>query len=161
MAAWRDLLIPAMLKGLPVRLWPFEGSFRQLLSPGGVAVAEAYPADAMRQIGFRLRGSKRRQADRNAAAEALLEAIDRVGAVAERTLIEMVRDGFGSGADGEDRLDSVLGVLGVIGVLDGFRPDTAPDDPMIQRWEGWVLGQTALPRAESERPKLASGDLLS
>ena len=31
-------------------------------------------------------------------------------------------------------------------VLTGRRPDTAPEDPDIRRWEGWVLGQTALPR---------------
>jgi hypothetical protein len=31
-------------------------------------------------------------------------------------------------------------------VLDGARPDFIPDDPWIRRWEGWVLGQTALPR---------------
>jgi hypothetical protein len=31
-------------------------------------------------------------------------------------------------------------------VLAGNRPDTAPADIWIRRWEGWVLGQTALPR---------------
>ena len=40
----------------------------------------------------------------------------------------------------------VIGLLGLIGVLDGVRPDFVPDDPWIRRWEGWVLGQTALPR---------------
>jgi len=34
----------------------------------------------------------------------------------------------------------------VLNVLAGNRPDTVPPDPWIQRWEGWVLGQTALPR---------------
>ena len=48
-------------------------------------------------------------------------------------------------AAGEDRFDCVLGVLCVLNVLAGNRPDTAPDDPWIRRWEGWVLGQTALP----------------
>ena len=50
---------------------------------------------------------------------------------------------------GEDRFDCVLGVLCVLNVLAGNRPDTAPPDPWIRRWEGWVLGQTALP-AEKE-----------
>jgi hypothetical protein len=27
------------------------------------------------------------------------------------------------------------------------RPDFIPADPWVRRWEGWVLGQTALPRA--------------
>ena len=59
-------------------------------------------------------------------------------------------DGFGSDAAGEDRFDCVLGVLCVLNVLAGNRPDTAPADPWIRRWEGWVLGQTALP-VEKER----------
>jgi len=41
----------------------------------------------------------------------------------------------------------VIGLLGLIGVLDGARPDFIPADPWVRRWEGWVLGQTALPRA--------------
>ena len=54
--------------------------------------------------------------------------------------------GFGPDAAGEDRFDSVLGLLCVLQVLDGSRPDFVPDDPWVRRWEGWVLGQTALPR---------------
>ena len=54
-------------------------------------------------------------------------------------------EGFGADAAGEDRFDCVLGVLCVLNVLAGNRPDTAPADPWISRWEGWVLGQTALP----------------
>ncbi|HEX3990744.1 MAG TPA: hypothetical protein VHX39_06200, partial [Acetobacteraceae bacterium] len=42
--------------------------------------------------------------------------------------------------------DSVLGVLCVLNVRAGNRPDAAPDDLWIRRWEGWVLGQTAMPR---------------
>ena len=57
-----------------------------------------------------------------------------------------VPDGFGADAPGEDRFDSVIGLLGLIGVLEGIRPDYVPEDPWIRRWEGWVLGQTALPR---------------
>ena len=57
-----------------------------------------------------------------------------------------IADGFGSDAAGEDRFDSLIGVLGLIGVIDGWRPDFIPPDPMIRHWEGWVLGQTALPK---------------
>jgi hypothetical protein len=39
----------------------------------------------------------------------------------------------------------VLGVLCVLGVLTGQRPDDTPADPWLTQWEGWVLGQTALP----------------
>src|SRR3712207_211963 len=58
----------------------------------------------------------------------------------------LFRSGFGADAAGEDRFDSVIGLLGLVGVLDGARPDFVPADPWIRRWEGWVLGQTALPR---------------
>jgi hypothetical protein len=58
---------------------------------------------------------------------------------------QAILDGFGADANGEDRFDSVLGVLCVLNVLAGNRPDTAPADPWIKRWEGWVLGQTAMP----------------
>jgi hypothetical protein len=57
-----------------------------------------------------------------------------------------IDDGFGADAAGEDRFDALIGVLGVINVLDGNRPDGVPDDPWLRRWEGWVLGQTELPR---------------
>ena len=53
--------------------------------------------------------------------------------------------GFGADAAGEDRFDCTLGVLCVLNVLAGNRPDDAPADPWITCWEGWVLGQTAMP----------------
>lgn len=58
-------------------------------------------------------------------------------------------EGFGADAAGEDRFDCLLGLLCVVNVLAGNRPDTAPDDPWIRRWEGWVLGQTAMPRTSA------------
>jgi hypothetical protein len=154
-AAWRDLLGPALRGPDPPRLWPFEGSFAELLAQGGIAVAETYPAEAMRQLGVRPAGSKRRQADRAAYAPALHLAMARLGAVPDDAAARAINDGFGSdgfGADGfgadaagEDRLDCLLGALCVLGVVVGHRPDTPPRDPWITGWEGWVLGQTALP----------------
>jgi hypothetical protein len=144
-AAWRDMLVPALLAKAPIRLWPFEGPFRTLLAPGTIAVAETYPAEAMRHLGIRLKGSKRRQADRAAVAEMLLAAMEPLLAHPDPTLLAAARDGFGPDAAGEDRFDCILGLLCVLNVLAGNRPDTAPDDPWIQLWEGWVLGQTAPP----------------
>ena len=66
-AAWRFLIMPALHRPSsdPLRaLWPFDGPFRSLLSPGSVALAETYPAEALRHLGIRLRGSKRRHTDR-------------------------------------------------------------------------------------------------
>jgi hypothetical protein len=144
-AAWNQMILPALTDRAKLRLWPFEGPFRSLLSPGWVALAETYPAEALRHLGIRLRGSKRRHADRCATASVLMTAMDQQGAIPDDAMRHSILDGFGSDASGEDRFDSVLGVLCVLNVLVGNRPDTAPADPWIERWEGWVLGQTALP----------------
>lgn len=144
-AAWRDMLLPALARGEDIRVWPFAGPFRGLLAPGAVAMAETYPAEALRHLGIRLKGSKRRQADRAAVADVLLAAMLRLHALPDDALRAAVTDGFGPDAAGEDRFDCILGVLAVLNVLASNRPDTAPDDPWLRRWEGWVLGQTAVP----------------
>lgn len=149
-AAWRDMLLPALASASPPSLWPFQGPFRALLKPSHVAIAETYPAEALRHLSIRLKGSKRRQNDRAAAAGAVLDAMIRLAVTPEPAAIDAVMDGFGADADGEDRFDCVLGVLCVINVVMGHRPDTAPDDPWLTRWEGWVLGQTALPVVRTE-----------
>jgi hypothetical protein len=148
--AWRELLLPALAAaaegGPPApRLWPFAGPFRTLLAPGAVALAETYPAEALRQLDLRLSGSKRRQADRAALAAPLRAAMARLDAQPDPALAAALETGFGADPAGEDRFDCVLGVLAVLAVLTGARPDTAPEDPWIRRWEGWVLGQTDLP----------------
>jgi hypothetical protein len=140
-AAWQTLLLPELIAGDRLRLWPFQGAFRALLAPERVVLAETYPAEALRHLELRLRGSKRRQADRADLGPALLGAIARVGALPEAALAAAIADGFGADAAGEDRFDSLLGVLCVLNVLAGARPDTAPADPWVRHWEGWVLGQ--------------------
>ena len=146
-SAWRDLLLPALHGGSPPALWPFDGPLLGLLRSGRVAVAETYPAEALRQLGLRMAGSKRRQSDRAALGPALHAALTGLLAAPSAELAAALRDGFGAAPEGEDRFDSVLGLLCLLQVLDGRRPDTAPADAWVQQWEGWVLGQTSLPRA--------------
>ena len=157
-SAWREVLAPAQRGPDPPRLWPFDGAFRALLAPGRVAVAETYPAEAMRQLGVRMAGSKRRQADRAALAEALGAAMARLRAAPNGQMGVEMAGGFGAHVSGEDRLDSVFGALCVLAVATGQRSDAAPDDPWIMRWEGWVLGQTALP-IPARQGDLATGAL--
>lgn len=145
-AAWRDWLVPALAAGAPIRLWPFAGGLHALLAPGVAVLAEVYPAEALRHCGLVLGGSKRAEAARRALAPALRAAMAARRLVPDAALAGMVAAGFGADAAGEDRFDSVIGLLGLIGVLDGARPDFVPADPWVRRWEGWVLGQTALPR---------------
>ncbi len=140
-SAWRDWLGPALAAGEPLRLWPFEGGFVELMAPGRVTVAETYPAEALRQLGLSLSGSKRRQSDRAALAAGLRDVLVRRRAVASAALAGEIGCGFGGDAAGEDRFDSLLGVLCVLAVLEGDRADHVPNDPWVRCWEGWVLGQ--------------------
>jgi hypothetical protein len=145
-AAWRDWIAPALAAGAPMALWPFQGGLHALLSPGRAVLAEVYPAEALRQLGLRLSGSKRLQAPRRAMAPALRDAMDRLRVRPSPRLAAVIADGFGADAAGEDRLDCMLGLLALVAVLDGARPDHVPDDSWVRRWEGWVLGQIDLPR---------------
>lgn len=145
-AAWRDWLVPALAGPAAPVLWPFAGGIAALARPGAVVLAETYPAEAMRHLGLRMGGSKRRQADRAALAAGLRAAMAARGAVASQALAAALADGFGADAAGEDRFDCVLGVLCVLGVVAGGRADFVPCDPWVRRWEGWVLGQSAAPR---------------
>jgi len=144
-SAWRDWLAPALAAGAPYRFWPFEGGLRALLAPGTAVLAETYPAEAMRHLGVVLHGSKRVPEARRAAEPSLRLAMGRLHVAPAPALVAALQSGFGADALGEDRFDSLLGLLCVIGVLDGARPDTVPDDPWVRRWEGWVLGQDAVP----------------
>lgn len=146
-AAWRDWLAPGLAAGAPYALWPFAGGLHALLAPGRAVLAEVYPAEALRHCGLVLRGSKRVRADRAALAPALRAAMAVRRVVPSPALRDAVADGFGADAAGEDRFDCVIGLLGLVGVLDGLRPDFVPQDHAVRRWEGWVLGQTALPDA--------------
>jgi hypothetical protein len=143
--AWRDWLLPALAGPSPPRLWPFEGGLHDLLAQGGVVVAETYPAEAMRQRGLRMGGSKRRHTDRLALNPALRVAMRNLQATPSPRMQESLDAGFGADPAGEDRFDSLLGLLGLLAVIQTVQPDSIPDDPAIRRWEGWVLGQTAVP----------------
>jgi len=145
-AAWRDWLAPSLAADAPIALWPFAGALHGLLAPGRVALAEVYPAEALRQLGLKLAGSKRAVAPRIGLVPALRDAMARLRVAATPALDAAIAAGFGTDAAGEDRLDCVLGLLALVAVLDGARPDHIPDDPWIRRWEGWVLGQTDMPR---------------
>lgn len=145
-SAWRGLLLPALLGPNPPLLWPFDGDVSEILRPGRVAIAETYPAEALRHLGLTLKGSKRRQADRLALASEIAARMGSLSAHPSDTLAAALTDGFGADAQGEDRFDSLIGVLCVLNVLAGRRTGGIPDDPWLRRWEGWVLGQTALSR---------------
>ena len=146
---WRDLLAPAMGSEAPPSLWPFDGRLVELLARPGVVVAETYPAEVYRHLDLAIRRnarSKRDQSDRAADAGAL-EAWARTNRVRlTGRLRATIMDGFGGGADGEDRFDAVVGLWGMLDVALGNRAPGEPDDETT--WvEGWILGQPAAPSA--------------
>jgi hypothetical protein len=148
-AAWRDWLAPDLAAGAPLALWPFAGPLHGELRRGRAVLAEVYPAEALRQLGLALAGSKRDAAPRRALAGPLAAAMAGLGVAPTPALRRAMEDGFGADAAGEDRLDCTLGALAMIAVLDGRQPDHIPDDPAVRHWEGWVLGQTDMPRSAS------------
>lgn len=145
--AWRGMLLPALASGTRLRLWPFEGPLAALATPGALVLAETYPAECYRHIGVRLAGSKRSRAVRAAAAPALSAWAGAAGVKLAPALAAAIADGFGADAAGEDRFDCVAGLFGVLNVLLGRRAEAYPTDPVLLRWEGWVLGQTDQPLA--------------
>ena len=68
--------------------------------------------------------------ERAAAAEVGLDA----------ALRAEMEDGFGAGPSGDDRFDAVVGLFGMLNVVLGLRPSGEPDDPVVRRIEGWMLG---------------------
>ncbi|MBV8591958.1 MAG: hypothetical protein JO212_18205, partial [Acetobacteraceae bacterium] len=82
-----------------------------------------------------------------ATAGMLLGSVARLKAAPTPLLVSAIKDGFGSDPAGEDKFDCVVGLLCVLNVIAGHRPDAAPPDPWIARWEGWVLAQTSMPRS--------------
>lgn len=142
-AAWRALIIPGLAAARPMRLWPFDGAFRDLAEPGTVVLAETYPAEAMAQLGLKRAGSKRRQADRMAYGTFARAAMARLGVGIGACLDAALACGFGADSAGEDRLDCLLGALCVLSVVTGVRNDFVPSDCWVTAWEGWVLGQSS------------------
>ena len=144
-AGWRDLLAPALRAGLDVALWPFQGPLDGLLARHRYVVAETYPAEVYGHLDLALRrhGGKRSQAARRANAGRLLAQLQRLAVAAEPAARAEIADGFGAGASGEDRFDAVVGLLGMLNIVLGGRPSGEPDDPLVRRIEGWILGQTA------------------
>ncbi|MBX9752308.1 MAG: DUF429 domain-containing protein [Roseococcus sp.] len=151
--AWRDWLAPALAADAPLDIWPFHGPLHGLLRAGRLAVAEVYPAEALRQLGLKLAGSKRDQTARLALAEPLRAVLGSLAIAPSAEALAMIQDGFGADSAGEDRLDCTLGLLALIAVLDGLRADTIPEDDMVRRWEGWVLGQAMPPATPPSPPR--------
>ncbi len=149
LSAWRELLLPALASGRKLSLWPFAGPLAAPRPRNGALLAETYPAEAWRRLGLTFTGSKRRQADRKAIAGGLRRVLVRLRVHPTAALLAAIAAGFGADAAGEDRFDCTLGALLLLAIVSRRLPAFVPADPWVRRWEGWVLGQSALPLQES------------
>lgn len=143
-AGWREVLVPAVERmGTDVGLWPFEGDIAALLGSRACVVVETYPSDACVQLGLAMPGrgwSKRKQADRREQGRRVLAwATDKP--IDLSAVHEVVDDGFGASAAGEDAFDAWVGLLGMLGVVLGYQTAGAPGDDEGRRVEGWILGR--------------------
>jgi hypothetical protein len=146
-SGWRELLAPARHAGIDVAIWPFDGPLTALLRTHRFVVAETYPGEVyghldLRQA-LRSQGGKRRQAARATCADALLAWAERSEVSLVSALVDDIRVGFGSRPGADDRFDALVGVCGMLNVLLCGRPTGEPDDPVVRRIEGWILGQSA------------------
>jgi hypothetical protein len=142
-SGWRDLLVPALRKGPDLALWPFQGSLDELLARHRFVVAETYPAQFYRHLGLDLKGGKGSQAVRWSNAAALFAWAETAGVCLDPALVDEIEDGFGPGGSGDDRFDAVVGLFGILDVALDRRSSGAPEDPIVHRVEGWILGQSA------------------
>jgi hypothetical protein len=147
-SGWKDVLGPALCSGLDVAVWPFSGSLLKLFCPGHVVIAETYPAEFYTHLGVRFSASrrgeksgKRVQPDRAANAPVLLDCARATHVRLAPALRAELQDGFGTSADGEDRFDATVGLLGMLNVVLKRRSPSEPDDKVVHRIEGWILGQ--------------------
>jgi hypothetical protein len=54
-----------------------------------------------------------------------------------------ITDGFGPRSSADDPFDAVVGMFGMLNVVRGARPSGEPNDPVVRRVEGWILGLDA------------------
>ncbi len=153
-SGWRDLIAPAVRSEPDVRLWPFDGRLAELLGRPGITVAETYPGEVYGHLGLQIAASNKSKlnpAHRRDDADRLLgwAAANKIRLSA--ALTADIRDGFGDGPDGEDRFDATVGLFGMLNVVLGHRAPGEPNDPVVRRIEGWILGLdagTIRPRAD-------------
>lgn len=136
---WRDLLLPARHSPAPPSLWPFHGTLAALLRPGGLVIAECYPATAMRQMELGFRGGKNNIEDRLRVAARFHQLMAELAAEPEPALSTSIDRGFDE-AYADDKFDSLIGLVRMLQIVRNPALDHRPA-PEICRWEGWILGR--------------------
>ena len=145
---WRDVIAPSLRspknRRAQLRLWPFDGPLEDLLEQPGIVIAETYPGEIYGHFRMEIASpgrSKRRQGDRLREAPLLIGAASDLAIDLADSLRDLIEDGFGKEAVGEDRFDAAVGLFGMINILRGCRTPGDPSDPILNTVEGWILGQ--------------------
>lgn len=143
-AGWQEVIVPNLDE---IGLWPFDGDLERLLANRDIVIAETYPGEVYGQIGIPRAPvwSKRRQEGRRTVAGALIKWLKTRPASFEHNLEDLIRDGFGPDSVAEDHFDALVGLMGMLDVIEGQLAPGNPRCPEIQTWEGWILGQQAVP----------------
>ena len=141
------MLIPSLADPcLKLKIWPFSGTLAEFCQPENIVAVETYPAEFYEHLGlsfsFPTRKSKCRQAERQTFASHMLSWADERNLKLEYSLVNAIRDGFGSSITGEDRFDAVVGLYGMINIIQGDCPLDEPAIPLIRNVEGWIFGQS-------------------
>ncbi len=147
---WKHVLVPALDK---IKMWPFDGSLKDLLSAGGTVVAEIYPAEACAQMGIRFGGgtglSKRRVEDRSLTVKSIRNWMSGRSIECDKRASRALEAGFAS----DDHYDAFVGVLGMISAVTQDPQSLEPDAGLIRDVEGWILGVEVSPTPISFAPR--------
>ncbi|MFB0922130.1 MAG: hypothetical protein QMB76_01460 [Alphaproteobacteria bacterium] len=145
-SGWRDLIAPALRRDPAFHVWPFDGRLTELLTRPGITVAEAYPGEIYGHLKLQIAASNKSKLNsthRKEDAPRLLDWATQNKVQLSAALASDIRDGFGEGADGEDRFDATIGLFGMLNVIFGHRTSGEPADAVVRRIEGWILGLDA------------------
>ena len=145
-AAWRDLILPALAGDPAPRLWPFDGPLAALLTPGSAVIAETYPGEIYGHLGITFGpGGKGAQAARAGNGALLRDWASKLELTLDPPFQAALDDGFGAAPGGDDPFDAAVGLIGLLNILRGGRPPGDPTAPVVRKIEGWILGQSLLP----------------
>ena len=149
---WRACSRPRSAISLDVALWPFDGTFGELLGEPSNRGHRDVPDRVLPSPGGIADRSKRGHCQRAAQARAFRSWRNEPeikGRVAFDESREAVDGGFGSSEDGEDPFDAFVGVLGMLNVLLGRRSAGWLEPAATRAMEGWILGQATSPAYET------------
>jgi hypothetical protein len=140
---WQNVLVPCIFR---IKLWPFDGTLRELISAGHTVVAEIYPAEACAQMGIRFGQGQGLRKTRGADRQSTVGKIENwIKTHNIPVLLEpLAQEAFMTGFDSDDHYDAFVGLLSMIEVVLRELVNYEPADDQVRQVEGWILGQEAL-----------------